>query len=126
MVREEALRATELNPRHDGAMHVLGRWNAEIERLPGVTRFFAKTFLGAAIFNEASWQNSELYFHQAIDQNPQNIYHHLDLAEALDDQNKRAPTIEQLQLIATLPLGCDPMDETYKRQAAELLQKLSR
>ena len=55
VVREEALRATELNARHDGALHVLGRWNAEIQRLPGITKFFAKTFLGAAVFNEASW-----------------------------------------------------------------------
>lgn len=126
VVRDEALRATELNPRHDGALHVLGRWNAEIERLSGLTKFFAKTFLGAAIFNQASWENSENYFHQAIELNAQNIYHHLDLAEALNDQDKRALAMEQLQIVAQLPLGCDPMDEAYKRQAAELLQKLSR
>ncbi|MFI5207043.1 MAG: hypothetical protein ACHQU8_03145 [Gemmatimonadales bacterium] len=126
VVREEALRATELNPRHDGALHVLGRWNAEIQRLPGITKFFAKTFLGASIFNQASWENSETFFHQAIELNGQNIYHHLDLAEALSDQDKKASAIEQLQLVAQLPLGCDPMDEAYKRQAAELLQRLSR
>jgi tetratricopeptide (TPR) repeat protein len=126
VVREEALRATELNPRHDGALHVLGRWNAEIERLPGLTKFFAKTFLGASIFNQASWENSENFFHQAIELNTQNIYHHLDLAEALSDQDKKIAAIEQLQLVAQLPLGCDPMDETYKSQAAALLQRLSR
>jgi len=53
VIRDEALRTTELNPRHDGAMHVLGRWNAEIQRLPGITKFFAKTFLGASVFNQA-------------------------------------------------------------------------
>lgn len=58
VIRDEALRATEINPRHDGALHVLGRWNAEIQRLPGVTKFFAKTFLGASVFNEATWENA--------------------------------------------------------------------
>ena len=46
VIRDEALRATELNSQHDGALHVLGRWNAEIQRLPGITKFFAKTFPG--------------------------------------------------------------------------------
>jgi len=126
VVREEALRATELNPRHDGALHVLGRWNAEIMRLPGITKFFAKTFLGAAIFNEASWQNAETYFNRAIDIAPNNIYHHLDLAEALVDAGNRQGAIPHLRYIATLPLGCDPMDAAYKQQAADLLQELSR
>src|SRR5512146_2078074 len=45
-IRDEALRAIALDPNHDGAYHVLGRWNAEIMRLSGLTRFFAKTVLG--------------------------------------------------------------------------------
>ena len=126
VIRDEALRATELDPRHDGALHVLGRWNAEIQRLPGITKFFAKTFLGASIFNQASWENSVSYFEQAINIEPQNIYHHLDLAEALvdaDNPNDARPHLEQ---VAGLPLGCDPQDPEYKRQAAELLQRISR
>ena len=50
VVREEALRTLALDPTHDGAYHVLGRWNAEIMRLSGFSRFFAKKFLGAGIF----------------------------------------------------------------------------
>ena len=42
VVREEALRTIELDPSHDGAYHILGRWNAEIMRLSGFSRFFAK------------------------------------------------------------------------------------
>jgi tetratricopeptide (TPR) repeat protein len=126
VVREEALRATELKPRHDGALHVLGRWNAEIMRLPGLTKFFAKTFLGASIFNQASWDNAVNYFTQAIDINPTNIYHHLDLAEALIDADRRGEAGPHLQRVAELPLGCDPMDQTYKDQAVALQRRLSR
>lgn len=126
VIRDEALRATELNPRHDGALHVLGRWNAEIQRLPGITKFFARTFLGASIFREATWENSERYFTEAVAIDPNNIYHHLDLAETLKDMDKRADAVVQLERVAELPLGCDPMDPVYKQQAAALLQQLSR
>ena len=126
VIRDEALRATELNPRHDGALHVLGRWNAEIERLPGLTKFFARTFLGASIFSEATWENSEMYFTQAVALEPDNIYHHLDLAETLVDMEKYADAGTHLERVAQLPLGCDLNDPTYKQQAVELLQRISR
>lgn len=126
LVREEALRAIELNPRHDGAMHVMGRWNAEVQRLPGITKFFAKTFLGASVFNQASWENAVTYFNQAIEIAPTNIYHHLDLGEALRDSDREPEALLQFQHVATLALGCDPMDATYKQQAAGFVTSLSR
>jgi tetratricopeptide (TPR) repeat protein len=126
VVRDAALRAIELDPRHDGAMHVMGRWNAEIMRLPGLTKFFARTFLGASIFKEASWDNSVKFFGDAIQINPQNIYHHLDLAEALVDADRPAEARPHLEEVAQLALGCDAGDPTYKQQAAELLQKITR
>ncbi len=126
VVRDEALRAIELNPRHDGAMHVMGRWNAEIERLPGITKFFAKTFLGASVFNEASWDNSVRYFTDAIAIDPNNIYHHLDFAETLVDMDSTAAARPHLEHVASLPLGCDPMDPRYKEEASALLQRISR
>jgi len=126
VIRDEALRATELSPRHDGALHVLGRWNAEIQRLSGVTKFFAKTFLGASVFNQATWGNAWTYFTQAVAADPQNIYHHLDLAETLVDMDSTVAARTQLEQVGTLPLGCDPMDPTYKQQAVTLLGRLTR
>ncbi len=126
VVRDEAMRAIALNPRHDGAMHVMGRWNAEIMRLPGLTKFFAKTFLGASIFNEASWDNAVRYFNEAIGVDSANIYHHLDLAEALVDADRPNDARPHLEEVANLPLACDAGDPTYKQQAADLLQKISR
>ncbi|OYV63901.1 MAG: hypothetical protein B7Z72_14100 [Gemmatimonadetes bacterium 21-71-4] len=126
VVRDAALRAIALDSLHDGALHVMGRWNAEIMRLPGITKFFARTFLGASIFKEASWPNSVRYFRAAIHINPQNIYHHLDLAEAFVDMDSTAAARTELEQVAQLPLGCDPGDPTYKRQAEALLQKISR
>jgi len=126
VVRDAALRALALDSLHDGAMHVMGRWNAEIQRLPGITKFFARTFLGASIFKEASWPNANRYFRDAIRVNPQNIYHHLDFAEALVDQDSTAQARAELDTVAQLPLGCDAGDPAYKQQAAALLEKISR
>jgi tetratricopeptide (TPR) repeat protein len=126
VIRDEALRATELNARHDGALHVLGRWNAEIQRLPGMTKFFAKTFLGASVFNEATWENADQYLTRAVNIDPQNIYHHLDLAETLIDMDRPADARTHLERVAQLPLGCDPQDPVYKQQAVALLQRLTR
>ncbi|HVO35339.1 MAG TPA: hypothetical protein VMT21_07230 [Gemmatimonadales bacterium] len=126
VVRDAALKALALDSLHDGAMHVMGRWNAEIQRLPGITKFFARTFLGASIFKEANWANANRYFRDAIRVDPQNIYHHLDFAEALVDQDSTAAARAELEQVAPLPLGCDAGDPTYKQQAAALLEKISR
>lgn len=126
VIRDEALRATELDSRHGGAQHVLGRWNAEIQRLPGVTKLFARTFLGASIFSQASWANAERYFAEAIRLEPQVITHHLELAKALVDAGRPQEAAVHLEQVAQLPLGCDPQDQRFKQEAAALLQRLNR
>jgi tetratricopeptide (TPR) repeat protein len=110
-IRSEALRAIQLNPRHDGAYHVLGRWNAEIMRLSGPTRFLAKNFLGADIFNQASWDGAVSNMEKAVELNPRRIYHRLDLAEVYVDRGRYSDARTQLQRVALLPLA-DPQDPT--------------
>jgi tetratricopeptide (TPR) repeat protein len=122
-VRDEALKAVELDPRHDGAYHVLGRWNAEIMRLSGIQRFFAKSFLGGEVFNQASWANGFQYMEKAVSLRPDYIYHHLDLAEMYIDEERWADARSQLELIATLPI-IDAMDPNYKTEAQRLLTSI--
>ena len=122
-IRSEALRAIELDPRHDGAYHVLGRWNAEIMRLSGIQRFFAKSFLGGAVFNQASWDNAFMYMHKAVELRPDYIYHHLDLAEMDIDNDRYDDARVQLQLVETLPVS-DNADPHYKIDATRLLAEI--
>ena len=122
-VRIEALKALQLNPQHDGAWHVLGRWNAEIMRLSGVERFFAKNFLGGKVFSEASWAEAERALGKAVEHRPGFIYHRLDLAEVYLDQKKYREAESQLRAIPDLQL-IDVMDPQYKRDAASLLADL--
>lgn len=122
-IRAEALKALQLDPRHDGAYHVLGRWNAEIMRLSGVERFFAKNFLGGDVFNAASWSGAVANMERAVELNPRRIFHRLDLAQIYLDVDRRQDAKTQLQRVAALPPS-DPGDVTYKQAAAELLNQL--
>jgi tetratricopeptide (TPR) repeat protein len=119
-IRAEALRALEIDPDHHKACHVLGRWNAEIMRLSGFQRFFAKNFLGGTIFNAASWDSAVVYMDRAIGLAPESIYHHLDLAEMLIDRGRYAEARIHLNQVESLPVF-DVMDPVYKEQAASLL-----
>jgi len=123
-VREAALKALELDSLHDGAHHVLGRWHAEIMRLPGITKFFAKTFLGASVFNEASWDSAARHLERAVELNPANVYHRLDLAEIYLDLKQPDRARPQLEQLLELP-NSDVMDSTYKEEARAHLAKLA-
>jgi tetratricopeptide (TPR) repeat protein len=125
VIRSEAMRTLALNPRHDGAYHILGRWNAEIMRISGISRFFAKNFLGAGVFNQASWAKAIYNMEQAVELDPGRIYHHLELAEIYADRSRVKEAETQLQLIDSLPAR-EVMDSVYKREAASLRRKLAR
>lgn len=125
VIRREALRAIELNPRHDGAYHVLGRWNAEIMGLSGLSRFFAKTFLGAGIFGQASWSRAIANMEKAVELDPERIYHHLELARIYAGRKRTADAQVQLRLVDSLPAR-EVMDSVYKRQAADLKRKIAK
>ena len=122
-VRSEALRALALDPRHDGAWHILGRWNAEVERLSGLERFFARTFLGASAFSDASWDEAERDLRIAVQIAPTRILHRFDLAEVLVSRRKWDEAAAQLDVIATLP-PTDVLDPLYQQQARALRAKV--
>lgn len=124
-VRTEAMRTLALNPKHDGAYHVLGRWNAEIMRISGLSRFFAKNFLGAGVFNQASWARAIYNMEKAVELDPGRIYHHLELAEIYADRKRYRDANTQLQLIDSLPQR-ETMDSVYKSQAAALRRRLAK
>ena len=124
-IRDEALKAIELNPRHDGAYHIMGEWNAEIMRLSGLSRFFAKNFLGAGIFKQASWNNAINYMEKAVALDPGRIYHHLELAQIYADRKRRTDAEAQLDAVDSLPVR-EPMDPVYKQQGTELRRRLAK
>lgn len=122
-VRASALRSLELSPDHPGALHVLGRWNAEVMRLSGLTRFFAKNLLGGKVFEEASWDDAQRYLERAVAVDPQRLVHHLGLAEIYLDLEENEKALEQLTLVVN-GAASDYNDPHYKREARALIEKI--
>ena len=123
IIYDEALRAVEINPNHDNAHHVLGAWNAEVKRLSGFQRFFAKTLFGGGFMSKANWPDAVSHLQQAVALNPQHIYHRLELAGVYVDLDQYSKAREQLQLIPTFA-DVDILDAQYKKDAATLLEKI--
>ena len=123
-IQQDALTAIGLDQSHDGAYHVLGRWNAEIMRLSSVERFFAKSFMGGSAFGQASWHNAQMYLQRAVTLKPDWIYHRLDLGLVYVDVGNYAAAREQFEVIATLPVA-DVGDPMYKRDAATTLTRIA-
>jgi len=125
VIRDEALAALAINSTHPGALHVLGMWNAEILRINGLSRLFARTFLGARVFSLASWDEAQRLMEASVEHDPGRIVHRLDLAGIYADRGDRTRARELYLWIGSAPL-VDPNDDLYKRQAAERLSRLPR
>jgi tetratricopeptide (TPR) repeat protein len=123
VIYDEADKAVQINPEHDNAHHVLGAWNAEVKRLSGIQRFFAKTLFGGGFMSKANWPDAVSHLERAVAINPQHIYHRLELAEVFVDLGQYSKAREQLQVVATLPVY-DVLDPQYKQDAAALLEDI--
>lgn len=123
IVYAEALEALSYDSTHAGALHVLGMWNAEIMRVNGLARAFAKTFLGAQVFAKANWDEAQRLLEAAVKHDPTRMVHRLDLAGIYTDRGDKAKAKEQYDWIALAPI-VEMNDDLYKRQAAERLRKL--
>jgi tetratricopeptide (TPR) repeat protein len=123
-VRTQALRAIALNPKHAGALHVMGVWNAEIMRLNSMSRLLAKTVLGGQVLGTASWNDAVSYIEQSVAADPARTVHHLDQARIYRDVGRKADA--RAAYVATLkcPL-IDANDEIYQRAAAAELKALN-
>ena len=117
-VRMVALKALAADPKHPGALHVMGVWNAEIMRLNSIVRMFAKTLLGGAVFSEASWASAAKYMEQSVANDPTRAVHHLDLARVYRDMGRKGDAKIQYDLAIKAPLK-DANDGLYQKQAAD-------
>ena len=122
-VRDEALKALQLQPKHPGALHVLGVWNAEVMRLNGFSRTIAKAFLGGQVLGSASWPEAIRYMELSVAVEPNRLVHHLDLARVYRDAGRRNEARTAYQAALRAPLQ-DANDDRYRKSADEELAKL--
>lgn len=122
-IRSVALRTLELDSLSAAAHHVLGEWNAEIERLSGVTRWAAQRLLGADAFDQASWENARTHLERAVELEPRSLINHLALARVYLDTDEPEAARTQLREVLDRP-AVEPTDPLLKQQAQELLGTL--
>jgi len=122
-VRTQALKALELQPKHPGALHVMGVWNAEVMRLNGMQRMLAKAFLGGQVLGTASWDAAIQYLEQSVSIEPDRLVHHLDLARVFRDANRAADARSSYESALRAPL-VDANDDVYRQAAESELRRL--
>jgi tetratricopeptide (TPR) repeat protein len=122
-VRSQAMEALRLNPKHPGALHVMGVWNAEVMRLNGISRFMAKNFLGGKVFDSANWDDAQRYLEEAVAIEPTRLVHRLDLAQIYLDRGDKAKAREQLDVLLRTP-GAEASDAAYKADGQAMMNKL--
>jgi tetratricopeptide (TPR) repeat protein len=123
IIFDEATRAVQIDSNYDLAHHVLGAWHAEVKRLSGLQRFFAKALFGGGFMDKANWDDAVRHLERAVAIAPNHIYHRLELAEVYTDLGQYSKAREQCKVIATLP-DVDVMDAQYKRDSADLLDDI--
>ncbi len=120
-VKTAAERALQADPKHDGAMHVLGRWNYELADLNFLERTVAKIVFGG-LPTGASYEQAAKYFEQAISFSPEKPVHHYELARTLLKLERGAEVRQHLEKCIALPdVFWD--DAQHKLAARKLLKK---
>ncbi len=123
-IYDAAARAIALDPEHAGAYHVLGAWHAEIMRLSGLTKFFARTFLGAGFMGRASWDSAAAHLERSVALEPDYLYHRLELAQVYADVERYEDAGRALEAMLTLPPTSDVLDAEHVDEANRMLQEL--
>lgn len=116
----EVHKALAIDPKHDRAHHVLGRWHAELARFSWA-KLLIKMNIGA-LADSASWEGAAASMEKAVELAPDFIYHRLDLAETYLSMKRPQDARPHLLKIESLPIA-DVRDSIYKVQAKKLLAK---
>src|SRR5881296_2989904 len=120
LIYDEGMKALECDSTHDGANHLLGAWHAEVKRLSGFQKFFAKALFGGGFLDKGNWEDAQRYLERAVALKPQNIFHRLELGEVYVDVGKYSKAREQFTAIEGLPIA-DVLDHEYKQEAKQVL-----
>jgi tetratricopeptide (TPR) repeat protein len=122
-IQNAAETVLELDPRHAGGHHVLGRLHAGVMRLSWFTRFIATKLLGADKLRHASWDKAEEHLKTAEELQPELLVHHLELGILYRDTKRTSQAVEEMRHVLALP-SLLPVDGKYKDRARRVLARL--
>jgi len=121
-VKKEAERTIELEPRHDGAYVVLGRWNDAVATLGWFRRAVGGVIYGGLPSGGTVEKAAEM-FRKAVELDPTRPGHHLEYARALIELRRYSEARKELRTCLELPrVQWD--DPASKAEAARLLKDI--
>lgn len=118
VVKSEAEKAVELNPKNDLALLILARWNFDMATLNPILKAIAQTLYGQ--LPRASKEQAMEYFQKAIAAAPEKIIHHAEFATALESMGRTKEARAEWLKVTRLK----PTDAEDRRYVAEAEQKL--
>jgi tetratricopeptide (TPR) repeat protein len=121
MVKEEAEKAIELNPRSDIAYHILGRWHREVASLSPVLRTLAKLVYGG--LPDASMAEAVKNLTKAASLAPGVVTHHKELGKTYLLLGEKELARKEFLLALSLPNELRT-DERSKNEIRGLLADL--
>jgi len=122
-IRNHALEALKLDPKHAGALHVMGMWNYNVMQLSGMTRFVAKQFLGGKVFDSANWDDAQRFMEESVRYEPNRLVHHLDLARVYGSRGAKDKARASYQAVIN-GKATEYNDRRFQAQATEEMRKL--
>ena len=122
-VKQVFEKALELDPRHAGALHGLARWHREVANLSWVLMTFAKILYGG--LPPASNEEAVNLFERAIEVEPDNVNHHLELGKTYLEMKEKDLARGEFETVGRLPTVFFE-DTQYKEEAEQLLRRLRR
>jgi tetratricopeptide (TPR) repeat protein len=123
-IKAEAEHTLTLAPCHDGAMHVLGRWNYELGHLSWLMRSFAKIAYGGVPPSGGN-QAARSWFERASACAPRLLIHHFWLGKTLVDLKEYALAREHLQKCLELQI-VHWDDHLHQANARKLLAEIKK
>ena len=118
VVKSEAEKSVELNPKNDNALLVLARWNLDMSTLNPLLKSFAQVFYGQ--LPPASKEKALDYFQRAIAAAPQRIIYHGEYAQALEALGRRDEARAEWRKVRELR----PIDSRERQLQAMAASKL--
>jgi tetratricopeptide (TPR) repeat protein len=112
-VKREADRALALDSLHDGAWHILGRWNREVGKKP---KFF-RSPLG---LGDANKEDAVSFMEKAIAINPELIHHHLEMGITYQEYDRDSDARREFEKCLSLTAQ-GPLENNYKEEAKKYL-----
>jgi tetratricopeptide (TPR) repeat protein len=122
LIKEEAEKTLELDPKEHIAWHILGCWHRELSTLNWAEKGFANLFLGG-VPKDASLEQSVICLKKAVEINPDVIVHHLELGITYQALDEKQLAVQEFKQVQVLPVY-DSQDEIHQKEARQRLDKL--